>query len=174
MPIRNTLLRPIGLRYNNHSGGITKYRETFTSSRSCSTEPPSFEVGKMSLFNTIERNHTMSKNRSNVARKSETEVEVVEVITTEVVAVETLAPPPESVIITTAVELIAKYGNKSNAIRALAAEGHKCGPISKALGIRYQHARNVLSQPLKRVIKDERDAANAAKAKEQEPAAQEA
>lgn len=58
----------------------------------------------------------------------------------------------------TSSELIKKYGNKSNAIRALSAQGLKCGPISKALGIRYQHARNVLCQPLKRLIKEERDA----------------
>lgn len=58
-------------------------------------------------------------------------------------------------------QLIAKYGNKSNAIRAMAAAGMKCGPISKALNIRYQHARNVLNQPLKRVIKEEREAAKA-------------
>lgn len=55
-------------------------------------------------------------------------------------------------------ELIQKYGNKSKAIRALAQEGHKCGPISKMLNIRYQHARNVLNQPLKREIKSEREA----------------
>jgi len=56
--------------------------------------------------------------------------------------------------------LIEKFGNKSNAIRALAAmNGGKCGPISKALNIRFQHARNVLSKPLKRVIAAERAAA---------------
>lgn len=55
-------------------------------------------------------------------------------------------------------DLIKGYGNKSGAIRGLAALGLKPGPISKQLGIRYQHARNVLSRPLKRVIKDERDA----------------
>jgi len=55
-------------------------------------------------------------------------------------------------------EVIALYGNKSNAIRALSALGMKPGPISKKLGILYQHARNVLSRPLKRVIKEERDA----------------
>ena len=47
-------------------------------------------------------------------------------------------------------ELIQKTGSKSAAIRALAGAGHKTGPIAKCLGIRYQHARNVLSQPLKR------------------------
>lgn len=55
--------------------------------------------------------------------------------------------------------LVAHFGNKSKAIRGLSALGHKCGPISRALDIRYQHARNVLSRPLKRLIKEERDAA---------------
>jgi hypothetical protein len=58
--------------------------------------------------------------------------------------------------------LIAKYGNKSNAIRALYAMDNKCGPISRALNISFQHARNVSAKPLKRVIKAERDAATAA------------
>ncbi len=60
--------------------------------------------------------------------------------------------------------LVQKYGNKSNAIRALGALGAKSGPISRALNIRFQHARNVLAKPLKRVIKAERDAAQAAAA----------
>jgi hypothetical protein len=55
--------------------------------------------------------------------------------------------------------LIAHFGNKSKAIRGLAALGHKCGPISRALNIRFQHARNVLNKPLKRLIKEEREAA---------------
>jgi hypothetical protein len=63
-------------------------------------------------------------------------------------------------------QLIAGYGNKSNAIRGLAALGVKPGPISKHLGILYQHARNVLLRPLKRVIKEQR-AAQAAPAGEQ-------
>jgi len=58
----------------------------------------------------------------------------------------------------TSAELIKHFGNKSNAIRGLAALGLKPGPISKKLGIIYQHARNVLKRPLKRVIKEERDA----------------
>ena len=57
-------------------------------------------------------------------------------------------------------DLIKGFGNKSNAIRGLAALGIKPGPISKHLGIRYQHARNVLSRPLKRVIKEQRDNAS--------------
>ena len=57
-------------------------------------------------------------------------------------------------------ELIKHFGSKSAAIRGLNAElGWKPGPISKALGILYQHARNVLLQPLKRQIAQDRAAA---------------
>jgi len=56
-------------------------------------------------------------------------------------------------------ELIKHFGSKSAAIRGLNAElGWKPGPISKALGILYQHARNVLLQPLKRQIAQDRAA----------------
>lgn len=51
---------------------------------------------------------------------------------------------------TTTEELIAKYGNKSKAIRGLYAEGYEKGDISRALDIRYQHVRNVLLNPLKK------------------------
>ena len=60
-----------------------------------------------------------------------------------------------------AVQLIAIFGNKSNAIRGLSAMGAKTGEISKKLGIIYQHARNVLKRPLKREIKEARDNAKA-------------
>ena len=66
--------------------------------------------------------------------------------------------------------LIAGYGNKSNAIRGLAALGLKPGPISKHLGIIYQHARNGLLRPLKRVIKEQRDAAAQAAPAGEQPA----
>lgn len=48
-------------------------------------------------------------------------------------------------------ELITKYGNKSKAIRALSAEGKSRGEIAKLLNIRYQHVRNVLITPIKKV-----------------------
>jgi hypothetical protein len=64
-------------------------------------------------------------------------------------------------------QLIAGYGNKSNAIRGLAALGVKAGPIAKQLDIIYQHARNVLKRPLKRVIKEQRDAAQGNTTQEQ-------
>jgi hypothetical protein len=56
-------------------------------------------------------------------------------------------------------DLIALFGNKSSAIRGMAGFGLKAGPISRALGIIYQHARNVLSRPLKREIKEQRETA---------------
>lgn len=65
----------------------------------------------------------------------------------------------ETVAAMTKAQILEMYGTKSNAIRAMAALGIKAGPISKKLEIRYQHARNVLSRPLKRVIKEERDRA---------------
>lgn len=60
--------------------------------------------------------------------------------------------------VTTAEELIKQYGNKSNAIRALSAEGKTRSEVAKLLGIRYQHVNNVLNQVLKRPIKAQRDA----------------
>lgn len=48
-------------------------------------------------------------------------------------------------------DFIAEMTTKSAKIRALAAEGFTTGEIAKSLGIRYQHARNVLKTPLKRV-----------------------
>lgn len=45
-------------------------------------------------------------------------------------------------------EYIEAHGGISKAIRALAAEGHKYGPISKMLGKRYQHVRNVMITPV--------------------------
>ncbi len=47
-------------------------------------------------------------------------------------------------------QLIKLHGSKSAAIRALAGEGFKTAEIARKLGIRYQHARNVLHRPLKR------------------------
>lgn len=47
-------------------------------------------------------------------------------------------------------ELITKFGNLSNCMRGLVHLGIKPGPISKHLGKRYQHVRNVTTRPLKR------------------------
>jgi len=48
-----------------------------------------------------------------------------------------------------AAEYIKEQGSKSNAIRALAADQVPTAAIAKYLDIRYQHARNVLTRPLK-------------------------
>lgn len=46
------------------------------------------------------------------------------------------------------------YTNKSSMIRYLDSERYTRSQISTILNIRYQHVRNVLITPLKRVIKD--------------------
>jgi len=48
---------------------------------------------------------------------------------------------------------LSKYNGlstKSSKIRAMSHDGMSRGDIAKVLGIRYQHVRNVLVQPLKR------------------------
>lgn len=65
--------------------------------------------------------------------------------------------PPEAGKGENASALIEYYGNKSNAIRAMYGNGVPYADIARALGIRYQHVRNVLNQPQKRLIKAERD-----------------
>lgn len=54
---------------------------------------------------------------------------------------------------------VLRWGSKSKAIRGLASEGVVVAEIARRCGLRYQHVRNVLSQPLKREIKAARDAA---------------
>lgn len=44
-----------------------------------------------------------------------------------------------------------QYKTKSAAIRALFAEGMSRGQIAKFMNIRYQHVRNVLITPVKKV-----------------------
>lgn len=89
------------------------------------------------------------------AVETETKTEVAETIETKA-ETET---ETETVTVQSAEEVIAKFGNKSNAIRALSAEGKTRSEIAKILGIRYQHVNNVLKQVLKRPIKAEREAA---------------
>lgn len=99
----------------------------------------------------------MSKaNRKSAVAQQAVETEV----KTEVA--ETIETKTETVTVQTAEEVIAKFGNKSNAIRALSAEGKTRSEIAKLLGIRYQHVNNVLKQVLKRPIKAEREAAKIA------------
>lgn len=47
-------------------------------------------------------------------------------------------------------QLIQQHGSKSNAIRYLASQNYTRSQIAKALGIRYQHVRNVLITPIKK------------------------
>jgi hypothetical protein len=61
-----------------------------------------------------------------------------------------LAIPAKNDAVPTASELIAKYGTKSSAIRAMHAEGMERGKIAKLLNIKYQHVRNVLITPVKK------------------------
>jgi transposase len=51
----------------------------------------------------------------------------------------------------TAKQLIETHGNKSAAIRALHKQGYTVTEIAKRVGVIYQHARNVIQRPLKRV-----------------------
>lgn len=47
-------------------------------------------------------------------------------------------------------ELMTQYKTKSSVIRFLSTEGMKRSEIAKFMNIRYQHVRNVLTQPLKK------------------------
>lgn len=47
-------------------------------------------------------------------------------------------------------ELIAQYGNTSNAIRALLSQGYTRVEVKNILHIKYQHVRNVEITPIKR------------------------
>lgn len=47
------------------------------------------------------------------------------------------------------IDLIKKYGTKSQAIRELNAQGKTRKEIATILNIRYQHVRNVLITPIK-------------------------
>lgn len=110
----------------------------------------------------------MARNKSVALQPEVAPVVQIEEPKAVVVTVETIKAEeparltPEWFILQPKEFLIAHFGNKSNAIRGLNAMGHKCGPISRALDIKFQHARNVLSKPLKREIKAEREAAKKA------------
>lgn len=43
-------------------------------------------------------------------------------------------------------QILSNFQSKSEAIRYFRAQGHERGPIAKALGLRYQHVRNVDTQ----------------------------
>lgn len=83
----------------------------------------------------------MSKSKKN---------EVVETISTEQVAnVETVIAQSAGINHDYA-KLLETHKTKSAVIRFLVAEGHKYGPVSKFMGIKYQFVRNVMIQPLKK------------------------
>lgn len=46
--------------------------------------------------------------------------------------------------------LMSEHKSKSAVIRYLSSQGMSRGDISRFVGIRYQHVRNVLTQPLKK------------------------
>lgn len=48
--------------------------------------------------------------------------------------------------------MLGELGTKSAVIRELSAQGYKRADIAKMLNIRYQHVRNVLTQPLKKPV----------------------
>lgn len=48
-------------------------------------------------------------------------------------------------------DLLTEHKTKSGIIRFLNSKGYKNGPIAKYMGIRFQHVRNVLVTPVKKV-----------------------
>lgn len=50
------------------------------------------------------------------------------------------------------VAFIKKHGTKSQAIRVLNSQGKTRTEIKNMLGIRYQHVRNVLITPIKKMV----------------------
>jgi hypothetical protein len=67
--------------------------------------------------------------------------------------------------------LLKEHGSKSAVIRLLASKGYGAGPISKALGIRYQFAYNVLSRVTKNIQADAEEANTEASVDEEASAA---
>jgi len=65
------------------------------------------------------------------------------------VAVETITTAP-AIAQDVLDQVLASHSTTSARIRALDAMGYKRGAIASALGKRYQHVRNVLTQPLKK------------------------
>lgn len=85
--------------------------------------------------------------RNNRATKVEAPVEVEEL------------PAPPAVIelvlepVTFDLEaLMMEHKTKSNVIRFLTSQGQTRSQVAKFMGIRYQHVRNVLTQPLKQKV----------------------
>jgi hypothetical protein len=99
----------------------------------------------MSKHNQQRRGATLAQNNETTevvenAIKSGTPVTSVAPVEPKKTASKDILPMPEDV---------AKLESKSAKIRALAAKGWKTGDIARTMNIRYQHARNVLKQPVK-------------------------
>lgn len=63
----------------------------------------------------------------------------------------TVEAPVVAPVEKTLVELMVEFKTKSALIRHLSSQGKKTGEIAKFMGIRYQHVRNVLITPVKKV-----------------------
>ena len=59
-------------------------------------------------------------------------------------------PTSETNLTSDQLKIVSSTDTKSDKIRKLLASGLKRGAVAKALGIRYQHVRNVELMPLKR------------------------
>lgn len=84
------------------------------------------------------------KNVAEVLESLEASVEMID-------SVETNENTVDSVDERTIESYMEQYKTKSAVIRALHAEGRSRGAISKFMNIRYQHVRNVLITPLKKM-----------------------
>ena len=86
-----------------------------------------------------------------MAKAQKVESQVEETVATHTVEVPMTADGKKNVV-DMSMEQIEGYGwkNKSESIRGLYGLGYSRSAISKFLGIRYQHVRNVLITPLKK------------------------
>ena len=92
---------------------------------------------------------TMSKSQKNVIESVETvQVEAAPVETTTVPATKTFVIPVDG---SKGPEYIQAQGGVSKAIRTLTDLGYSRGEVAKMLNKRYQHVRNVLITPIKKV-----------------------
>ena len=61
-------------------------------------------------------------------------------------------PTSETNLTPDQLKIVSSSDTKSDKIRKLLASGLKRGAVAKALGIRYQHVRNIELMPLKRKV----------------------
>lgn len=90
----------------------------------------------------------MATKRSNTAVAIESQVSEEQIIET-VAPVETAPAPVQEEY--NLEQLMSELKTKSATIRFLSSKGWANGKIAKFMGIRYQHVRNVLITPLKKV-----------------------